>query len=251
MAGTGEDRRRWFMFGTVPSRVVWFLLLAPSAALAQQAEKRATALPLPDAPLASSLSKLAPAIRSESMRNLSPTEIFRTFDQAVRSPATTRLGAPGNPTQLSDLEFRDNQSQNSSGRFFEKYLSPSAVKRSRTFHPAPDGSVMARTKYAASSVLFQRDETGKKRLNTSYLLSVLASTAADSAKTPYWRRSAAQPFSDFGSTVGNDAGMNLFHQFEPQLRQIAKSHAPRFLSRIGSEIESKIEGKVAGGVGRR
>jgi hypothetical protein len=223
------------MYGTGSSRVVLFLLLASSAALSQQTERRATALPVPDAPSTAA----------------SSTEILRAFDQAARSSVTTRLGAPGNPVQLSDLQFRDDRLKNDSGQFFEKYLSSSAVRRSRAFHPASDGSVMARTKYAASSVLFQRDEAGKKRLNTSYLLSVLASTAADSAKTPYWRRSASQPISDFGSTVGNDAGMNLFHQFEPQLRQLAKNHAPRFLSRIGSEIKSKIQGKIAGGVSHR
>jgi hypothetical protein len=224
------------MFGTVSIRAGWFMALTSSIAICQQAEKRSTVFTLPDAPSATASST---------------AEILGAFDQASRSPATAGLLAPGNPMLLSDPRFRDGLSQDTSGKFFEKYLSRTAARRSRAFHPTPDGTVMARTKYAASSLLFQRDETGKKRLNTSYLLSVLASTAADSAKTPYWRRSASQPFSDFGSTVGNDAGMNVFHQFEPQLRQIAKSHAPRFLSRIGSEIESRIQGKVAGSIARR
>ena len=224
------------MFGTTPRRVVSFLLLASSVSLCQQAEKRSTAFTLPDAPSAVSFSAAA---------------VIGTFDQAARSPITERLVPSSNPALLSPAQLRDNLAQDTSEKFFEKYLSRTAARRSRAFHPASDGSVMARTKYAASSILFQRDETGKKRLNTSYLLSVLASTAADRAKTPYWRRSTSQPFSDFGSTVGNDAGMNLFHQFEPQLREMAKSHAPRFLARIGTEIEARIEGKVAGGIGRK
>jgi hypothetical protein len=81
-----------------------------------------------------------------------------------------------------------------------------------------------------------RDDSGKGRLNTSYLLRALASAAADTASHPYWRRSIGQPFSDFGSTVGNDAGMNLWQEFRPEIEQIMKSHTPRFVSRIEARV---------------
>jgi hypothetical protein len=41
------------------------------------------------------------------------------------------------------------------------------------------------------------------------------------------------PFGDFGSTIGNDAGMNLFHEFGPGIRQMVIGHAPKFVFRIG------------------
>jgi hypothetical protein len=85
----------------------------------------------------------------------------------------------------------------------------------------------------------RRDETGKARLNTSYLLRTLTSVAKDAASTPYWRRHLADPFSDFGSTVGNDAGMNLWHEFAPGIEHLAKNHTPAFVSRIEERIGHK------------
>lgn len=95
---------------------------------------------------------------------------------------------------------------------------------------------VSRATAAASSLLFKHDETGRKALNTSYLLRVLASAAADSARTPYWRRSLSQPASDFGSKVGNDAGMRVFNQFKPGIMQLVKTHEPRFITSIAAHI---------------
>jgi hypothetical protein len=47
------------------------------------------------------------------------------------------------------------------------------------------------------------------------------------------------PFSDFGSTVGNDSGMNLWHEFGPDIQQLMKSHAPKFVSKIEEQIGHK------------
>lgn len=93
---------------------------------------------------------------------------------------------------------------------------------------------MARAAEAASSVVVTRDDDGRKRLNKSYLLSVATVAVSHVAYRPYWRRSAAQPFGDFGSTIGSEAGMNVLHEFEPGLLQLMKSHEPKFVSRIQS-----------------
>jgi hypothetical protein len=116
---------------------------------------------------------------------------------------------------------------------FDKYLARGSSKLS--YHPSSSG-LMGRATYAASRVLVTRDDPGKGRLNTSYLLRALASTAADTASRPYWRRSIGQPFSDFGATVSNDAGTNLWHEFRPGIEQIMKSHTPRFVSRIEARV---------------
>ena len=80
------------------------------------------------------------------------------------------------------------------------------------------------------------DDSGKKRLNASYFLGVLSLVAVHNAGRPYWARSASAPFNDFGSTIGNDAGLNLFHEFEPGIRQMVKGHTPRFAFKIGERI---------------
>jgi hypothetical protein len=97
---------------------------------------------------------------------------------------------------------------------------------------AADSSFVGRATHAAAGIFFTRDDSGRGRVNTSYFLRALTSVAADTASRPYWRRSAPGPFSDFGSTVGNDAGMNLLHEFGPGLQHLAKSHAPKFVARI-------------------
>jgi hypothetical protein len=114
---------------------------------------------------------------------------------------------------------------------FDKYLYPSR------YHSSTSGSFMGRASYAASRIFVTRDESGKRRVNTSYFLGVLTSVAADAAAyRPYWARSASTTFSNFGSTIGSDAGINLFHEFGPGIRQIVKGHTPRFVSQIEQRI---------------
>lgn len=123
--------------------------------------------------------------------------------------------------------------------FFGKYLYPSLLNRHMNYHPSSSDSLMGRAMYAASRVFITRDEAGKGRLNSSYFLGVLSAVAVHTAYRPYWARSSAAPFSDFGSTIGNDAGMNLLHEFRPGLQQLMKNHAPKFVSRIEQRIADR------------
>jgi hypothetical protein len=122
---------------------------------------------------------------------------------------------------------------------FRKYLSASPQRQPSVYNGSDSEGLMGRAVHAASRTFFTRDESGKSRLNSSYFLRALTYVAADTASRPYWRRSTTGPISDFGSTVGNDAGMNLFHEFRPGIEQLMKSHAPRFVSRIEERFEQK------------
>jgi hypothetical protein len=82
----------------------------------------------------------------------------------------------------------------------------------------------------AAATLITRDDFGKATLNTSYLLRMLTSVAKDTASTPYWRRRFADPVSDLGSTIGNDVGMNVLHEFEPGIENLLKNHTPKFVT---------------------
>ncbi len=143
--------------------------------------------------------------------------------------------APSSPF-LSSL---NNSGQKSSKTIFTKYLYASSKSRQAGYRPLASGSTLGRATFAASRSLVARDGSGKSRLNTTYLLRALTSVAADTASRPYWRRSRAEPLSDFGSTVGNDAGMNLLHEFEPNLQQLMKSHAPKIVARIAEQISRR------------
>jgi hypothetical protein len=152
---------------------------------------------------------------------------------------TSRVGAVGAERPMAAGGFSPIDktfSRKDSSTVFDKYLYPSSLKRRSPYQLSGSGTLMGRATYAASRIFVTQDETGKGRLNTSYLLRALTSVAAETASRPYWRRSGAQPFSDFGSTVGNDAGMNLLHEFAPNLQGVMKSHAPRFVSNLAARI---------------
>jgi len=207
LMGTASDREAGCggnMAGIVLIRMVCFVLLATCVALCQADRSKASTLPD------------APSVQTESL-----TETVSTASPAQFS--FTRLDYSEPPAEKHS-------------EFFSKYFSahsPSLVTRN---HVSMGNSLVSRATFAASSVVFTHDESGRLRPNMTYLLRVLASAAVHSAARPYWRRSLSQPFSDFGATVGNDAGMNVFHAFEPGILQAVKGHEPRFVSRIKEHL---------------
>jgi hypothetical protein len=120
--------------------------------------------------------------------------------------------------------------------FRGEYQYPSSLQRTLRYHPSTSGSFMGRASDAASRIFVTRDDSGKARLNTSYFLGVLASVAIHTAYRPYWTRSTSATFNNFGSTIGSDAGLNVFHEFQPAILQMVKGHTPKFVFRIGAPV---------------
>ena len=118
--------------------------------------------------------------------------------------------------------------QKESSVFLGKYLYPALLRQDPRYYPSTSGSFLGRTTYAASRIFVTRNDSGKRTLNTSYFLGVLTSVAIATAYRPYWARSTSAPFKTFGSTIGSDVGINLFHEFVPGIRRMVKSHAPKF-----------------------
>jgi hypothetical protein len=182
------------MGGFVPIRAACFVMVAACGALCQQREEKVSSLPE------------APAVQSSARANLNSS------------------------TQFDNFAFhRESPDQNISRDFITRHLYPTLPKRILNYHSVSD-SLMCRAIYAASRTLITWDNSGKARLNTSYLLRTLTSVAMDTASTPYWKRRVSGPFSDFGSTIGNDAGVNVLHEFEPGIERLLKNHAPRLVT---------------------
>jgi hypothetical protein len=177
-------------------------------------------------------------------------EKFRTFVDEARSPLT--LGAVGinaglmRETELEHLTAGPQPSlaalykvvliQKESSAFFGKYVYPSLLKQDPRYYPSTSRSFLGRAGYAASRIPITRNDSGKRTLNTSYFLGVLTSVAIATAYRPYWARSSSATFRNFGSTIGSDAAVNLFHEFGPGIRQMVRGHAPKFVQRIGHRI---------------
>jgi hypothetical protein len=120
-----------------------------------------------------------------------------------------------------------------------KYLYPSLLGVDRRYQPSTSESLMGRVSYAASRIFITRDGSGRTRLNTPYFLGLLASVAAHSASHPNFARSTLATFNSFGSTVGGDAGVNVFHEFGPGIRQIVKGHTPKFMWWVEERFRAK------------
>lgn len=122
---------------------------------------------------------------------------------------------------------------------FTQELRSALSHKNFSYQPATSTRLLGRATEAATRTFISQTPSGKEKLNTSYLVSVLGSAIIHTAYRPYWNRPVSAPFSDFGSRVGNDAGMNVLHEFGPTLEQVLKSHTPAFVTRIAAGLAQK------------
>jgi hypothetical protein len=216
-----------------PTGVVCFVLLAACGG-ACQTERRS----LPDAP---STQFAAPAQKlsgfAEEVR--SPLKFQNGFAEARQAALRQQWPGGAGPSVIASVINHTAANDNDPKGIFRKYLYPSSAGPASRHQAESGGSLMGRATHAASRMIITRDDGGKIRLNTPYLLRTLTYVAKDTASTPYWRRSPGEPASDFGVTVGNDAGVNVLHEFAPGIQQLMKSHAPKFVAKMAQAVGHK------------
>ena len=239
---------------TAPILVVSFILWVACGALCQsdrsssglaqndssnspdlQRQRLITWRSLPDAP-----SVHASTQPEKSRTFVDEARVLSTLGAVGINTRLMREASPGYVTPRLQSSFTSHHkaviTHRESSNFLDRYLYPSLLKQNVRYHPSTNGSFMGRTTDAASRIFITRDDSGKARLNTSYFLGLLTSVAIDTAHRPYWARSSSATFGNFGSTIGDDAGINLFHEFEPGIRQMVKGHTPKFVSRMQAHI---------------
>ncbi len=177
---------------------------------------------LPDAP--SSVQRSTQALKSHMLVNEASAGRLRETGLIRITPELQRRSFVE--------DYQGSLLQQKPSPLLDKYLYPSVLGVGRRYQPSTSGSLMGRTSYAASRIFVTRDGSGKARLNTPYFLGLLASVAVHSTSHRNLARSTLTTFNSFGSTVGGDAGINVFHEFEPGIRQIIKGHTPKFVSRV-------------------
>jgi hypothetical protein len=187
---------------------------------------------LPDAPSASVANRTDALAESAIERQWA----FKSAATGKVAPQSVASAPPNLSTPNLAMVYETAPAQKESGDFLSKFLVASVHHPNSRYRASSNDSWMGRATDAASSILVTRDESGKRRLNASYLVGVLTSVAAHSASRPYWLRSNSAPIGDFGSTVGNDAGMNLLHEFGPGLREAVTGHMPSFVFRIQQRV---------------
>jgi hypothetical protein len=152
------------------------------------------------------------------------------------SGASALRPEPADPTPPSEPGFTASyqlrSTPNESTNSFAKYLDFELPKPDPTYARSTSTSFLGRASHAASSVLLTHSASGRPRLNTAFCLGMLTLAAAHTAYRPYWERSSGAVFGDFGVTIGSNAGINVFHEFEPAIRDKARSMTPKFVYRL-------------------
>jgi hypothetical protein len=213
------------MVKRIASAAVGFLLLA-SCALCQDLQS------LPDAPSA--------LVSTETPTNEAHT--LNEFVDEARAPLqVAEADVHAGEMRRGGLVASDVTASGHDGEDFDarlhKILYPAAVKQASS--SVDDGSLMGRGMHAALRALIAHTDSGSAKLNTGYLLRTMTAVVADAGSTPYWRRHAADSAGDFGSMVGNDAGLNLWHAFAPGIEHVVIKHTPRFVSKIQTRVGHK------------
>jgi len=212
--------------------VGWVLLFAPCAAECQSRHPASESLP--DAPSATVSSQ---AISFERVDDEARSLSAAPGGVSATAGAETDMAKVTGGLRWGEAVLKTTvPAKKESSDFFSRHLCPSLLDSNFRYRPSDSDSFMGRATDAASRIFITRDQSGKRKLNTSYLLRVATSVAAHSAARTYRARSGAAPLGDFGSTVGNDAGMNLLHEFGPAVRKVAAGHLPEFVSRIQGRI---------------
>jgi hypothetical protein len=207
----------------------------------QRQELRSAQNSLPDAPSAVSATR-----RRNDFQAFADTISPFIFDgvatnasMARRSPESITRGVTPGFDALAGTPVVQKESYT----LFDKYHYPSLLRQDPKYRPSASDSFMGRAGDAASRLFFTSDNSGKRKLNTSYLLGVLASAAASSTTYRLYRtqhvpgtfgnfeptRPVSGTFGNFGSTVGGDVGKNILRQFWPRIQQILRGHSPKVL----------------------
>ena len=232
-----------------PIRVCSFLLLAACGTFGQSEGSSAD---LPQRSGANSpesqqeMRSLESLPDAPSVQPPAQAERFRRLGEQANSPMKPGAGGMMRETELGSvatglqLRFATPHqpvfAQKESSNFVSSNPDSSMLRQNRLYRASTSNGFMGRATYAASRIFMTRDDSGKTRLNTSYFFQALATVASATASRPYWARSASSTFNTFGSTIGSDAGINVYREFGPEIRQVVKSHTPKFVSGIGNRI---------------
>ncbi|MGA9414215.1 MAG: hypothetical protein WBV60_05945 [Terriglobales bacterium] len=191
---------------------------------------------LPDAP--SSVQPPTQAERLPAFVNKASSPLTLgvvTLTTGVMRPTELGYVIPGPQPSLT-ARYQVPFTPEKSSAFLGKYLDPPSPTQYPRYSASTSSSFMGRASYAASRIFVTRDDSGKGRLNTRYVLGLLTSVASATAHRPYWARSTSETFNNFGSTIGSDAGMNVFDEFGPGIRRMMKGLTPKFLSGMEKRI---------------
>jgi hypothetical protein len=149
----------------------------------------------------------------------------RTFANAAIDEAADR--AEGNHLDRGyETGFRGvgqaygiNLATNETDVFFQRFLFPTLLKQDPRYFRNPDLPFFQRALYAMSRVLVTRTDSGGQTFNSSRILSIAAAREVADLYVPGERQGMGPLAGCVSFTLLRDAGMNLAHEFWPDLRR--------------------------------
>jgi len=170
-----------------------------------------------------------------SWQPLTTKEKFEVFRQRTYSPLTFASAAIGT---LKDNVLRKRNPEYEHGPmgfgqqfgvslgmsetevFFGRFLMPSLLKQDPRYFRNPELPFMKRAFYSMSRVVITRSDKGHDTFNSSSILGQAFSQALADLYVPGQRQGLMHPIAGtIGFNLVRDAGLNLLHEFWPDLRR--------------------------------
>jgi len=112
-----------------------------------------------------------------------------------------------------------NLATNETDVFFQRFFFPTLLKQDPRYFRNPGLPFFQRALYAMSRVLITRTDAGGQTFNSSRILSIAATRAVSDLYVPGERQGMRPIGACVSFTLLRDAGMNLVHEFWPDVRR--------------------------------
>jgi hypothetical protein len=103
--------------------------------------------------------------------------------------------------------------------FFQRFLFPTLLRQDPRYFRNPNLPFFQRTLYAMSRVLITRTDGGGQTFNSSRILSIAATRTVSDLYVPGERQGMRPIAACVSFTLLRDAGLNLVHEFWPDVRR--------------------------------
>jgi len=169
----------------------------------------------------------------DQWRPLSPKEKFHVFLVHTYSPrtfASAGIDAFKDKIQSDNREYERGSmgfgqhygielATSETDVFFERFLVPTLLKQDPRYFRNPELPFVHRALYSVSRVVITRADNGRETFNASKILGGAASQALSDLYVPGQKQGMGPIRDRLTFNLLRDAGMNLFHEFWPDLRR--------------------------------
>lgn len=164
---------------------------------------------------------------------LSPKEKFHVFVAHTYSPRTfanagidamkDKMRSGNHEYETGSMGFGQRYgielASSETNVFFERFLIPTLLKQDPRYFRNPEPPFFRRALYSMSRVLITRADNGRETFNASRVLGGAASQALSDLYVPGQSQGLGPIRDRVTFDLLRDAGMNLFHEFWPDLRR--------------------------------